>query len=101
MSALIYAMVCCVLIVEYLRSIWSLPRVFALLPDMLAVVAAIIVIVAGTRSRFRNVDGKYVIVFALLLVHIVAGAIANHLAPGVLVNGLRIYAKSLPFFFLP
>ena len=94
-------MMLCVLLVEHLREALSLPRSLALLPDALSAIAAIVVIVAGTRTRFRDVDGKYVVVFGLLLMHIAAGAIANHLTPGVLVNGLRIYLKGLPFFFLP
>ena len=52
-------------------------------------------------SAFRDVDAKYFIVFGIMLLHIVAGVILNQMSPGVLFSGIRIYLKSLPFFFLP
>jgi hypothetical protein len=68
---------------------------------MVSLLAGLIVIVRGIQQRFHGVDAKYFIVFGIVLLHIVAGVVLNQMSAGVLFSGIRIYLKSLPFFFLP
>ncbi|MCI0628872.1 MAG: hypothetical protein L0387_45715 [Acidobacteria bacterium] len=101
MRLVVYIMILSVLLAEYLTDHFSLPRPIAWLPESVSLFAALIVIVRGIQNRFKDVDARYLIVFGLLLLHITAGVILNHLSPGVVFAGIRTYLKSLPFFFLP
>lgn len=101
MRAVVYLMILSVLLAEYLTEQFSLPRPMKWLPEVVSLLAALIVIVRGIQNRFKDIDPRYLIVFGVLLLHIVAGVILNHLSPGVVFSGIRVYLKSLPFFFLP
>jgi hypothetical protein len=78
-----------------------LPRAVGWLPEIVSLLAAIVVIVRGIQTRFQDVDAKYLIVFGFMALHILAGVVLNQMSAGVLFSGMRIYLKSLPFFFLP
>src|SRR5688572_3499244 len=101
MRFIVLLMIASVMLAEYLTQEFSLPQPVAWLPEMVSLLAAVIVIVRGIQHRFQDVDAKYFIVFGIMLLHIVAGVILNQMSPGVLFSGIRIYLKSLPFFFLP
>ena len=101
MQFFVCLMIVSVLLVEYLVSEFSLPRPLAWLPEMISLLAVLVVIVRGIPQRFQDVDVKYFILFGIFALHILAGIVLNQMSPGVLVNGMRIYLKSLPFFFLP
>jgi hypothetical protein len=101
MRFVIFLMIVSVLLGEYLTQEFSLPRYIAWLPEMVSLLAGLIVIVRGIQTRFRDVDAKYFIVFGIMALHIVAGVILNQMSAGVVFSGIRIYLKSLPFFFLP
>ena len=96
-----FLMIVSVLLGQYLTEKYSLPRPVAWLPEMVSLLAAFIVIVRGIQQRFKDVDAKYFIVFGIMAMHILAGVILNQMSPGVVFSGIRIYLKSLPFFFLP
>ncbi len=101
MRFVVYAMILSVLLAEYLKLTFSLPQPVAWLPEIVSLFAALIVIVRGIQNRFQDVDARYLIVFGIMFMHIVAGVVLNQMSPGVLFTGIRIYLKSLPFFFLP
>ena len=101
MRFVVFLMIVSVLLGEYLTQEFSLPKPVAWIPEMVSLLAGVIVVVRGIQQRFRDVDARYLIVFAIVLLHIVAGVILNQMSPGVLFSGIRIYLKSLPFFFLP
>ena len=101
MRFVVFLMIVSVLLAEYLTQEYSLPQPVAWLPKWSRLLAALVVIVRGIQQRFQDVDAKYFIVFGIMSLHIVAGVILNQMSPGVLFSGIRIYLKSLPFFFLP
>ena len=101
MRFVVFLMIVAVLLGEYLTMEYSLPRPVAWLTELVSLLAALIVIVRGIQQRFQGVDAKYFIVFGIMLLHIVAGVILNQMSPGAVFTGIRIYLKSLPFFFLP
>jgi hypothetical protein len=101
MQFLIYAMIVSVLLAEYLQKKYSLPGIVGWMPEIVSLIAAVVVIVRGMQNRFATVDAKYLLVFGCFLVVVVAGILINQVSPGVIFTGLRIYLKSLPFFFLP
>jgi len=100
-QTLIVFAIIAVLSFEFLASLGWLPQILAFFPEVLAIVAAGLVIVAGVRSRFQYVRPVYWLVFGGLALVIVCGAVANSVEPGPIFAGLRIYLRALPFFFLP
>jgi hypothetical protein len=100
MQALVYAMIIAVLLQEYLSDQFGLPRAFALIPDLLSVIAAAIVIARLPLNRFRDIDPRYMILSGLLIFNLFAGILINQVEPGVVVAGIRQYLKAVPFFFL-
>jgi cation transporter-like permease len=101
MQFLAYAMIIAVLVVEYVHRTFQLHKVFALVPDMLSAIAALVVLAKLPMNRFRDIDARYVIVFALLLFNFIAGAVLNELEPGVVVAGIRKYFLAILYFFVP
>src|ERR1700722_3214955 len=78
-----------------------LPAPVKFLPDMLSVIFAVYVIGAGVRTKFQAVPVKYLLVFGALSVIIICGILANNVAAGPIVAGMRYYLRGIPFFFLP
>jgi hypothetical protein len=85
----------------YLISQGLLPRIAAFTPELLALVAAAMVVVVGMQQRFRYVRGAYwLVLFGLALV-VACGAAINQLEPGAMFAGMRTYVRALPFLLLP
>src|SRR5690349_8795884 len=98
---LVYFMIVATLVGEYLQERFGLPRQLAWLPEIIAAGAALLVLFRIAATRFSGIDGRYLVVLAFLLIHVVVGIIVNHLPPGVVFAGMRIYLKGMPFFLLP
>ncbi len=86
---------------SFLVSLSLLPQLAKLLPEVLSVIAAVYLIVAGVGQRFRFVPVKYWLVFGLMMIWIVCGILVNAVGTGPIVPGARIYLRVLPFFLLP
>lgn len=81
---------------------WAiLPGGFQYSPELLSMIAAIIVVVAGTRNRFQYVRAEYWVVFGALVVTIIAGALVNSVGAGPIFGGARNYLRAIPWFFIP
>lgn len=78
-----------------------LPSTAKLLPELLSGVAALIVILLGVKSGFRDVRPVYWGLFLAAALVFACGAIANSLDPGPIVAGMRTYLRAIPFFLLP
>jgi len=101
MHTLIVAAIVSVLSFEFLADLKWLPQLFKFFPEFFAIVAAVLIIVAGVRSRFQYVRSVYWLLFGAFLLIVICGAVVNRLEPGPIFAGLRIYLRALPFFFLP
>ena len=101
MRFIVFLMILSVTLAEYLTQEFSLPQPVAWLPEMVSLLAGLIVVVQGIQQRFRDVDARYFIVFGIMSFLIVAGVVLNQMSAGVVFSGIRIYLKSLPFFLLP
>lgn len=103
MRALMLLVIVAVMLASYLSSpaIGLAPGPVRLLPDALAGIVALYVLVVGARDQFRLVDAKYWILFGALAVVVAAGPLVNGESPGPIVNGIRYYLRAIPFFFLP
>ena len=101
MNKFIYLLFGSVFFLDYLAiKLEIIDRSIALLPDVLSMVAALVIIVLA-GSRDSAIPKKYVILFLCLLAVILTGIASNATTAGSLIIGIRNYLKFLPFFFLP
>jgi hypothetical protein len=78
-----------------------LPGPLKFLPELLSGVYAGYVVGAGLRTRFYRVPVRYLAVFGAIAVIILCGVLANDVASGPILAGMRYYLRGIPFFFLP
>jgi hypothetical protein len=78
-----------------------LPPFMMFLPEVLAAVALLYVVISGSRTRFQNVRAEYWLVFGCIGALILCGIFANSVAPGPIFAGMRYYLRAIPLFFLP
>lgn len=86
---------------QYLSNLHLAPSLLRYLPEGLSALCCAIVLLAGPRDRFRLVAPRYWLAFFATAAVIGCGVLANHMAPGPLLEGLRFYLRAMPVFFLP
>jgi hypothetical protein len=86
---------------QYLSNTHLAPPLLKYLPEGLSVLCGAIVLLAGPRDRFRFVAPRYWLAFFATAAVVGCGVLANHVAPGPLLEGLRFYLRAMPMFFLP
>ena len=97
----------CLLITVLMFVMWLtesrgwLPREFALIPDVLSIVAAAILLAQVARRERFDLPFKHAIVLLTLLFVMVAGFVINNVSAYTIIAALREYLKYLPFFLLP
>jgi hypothetical protein len=101
MQFLVYAIIASSLSFEYLGAEKYAPTFIAYTQEICAMVAALVVVVAGVQQRFGNVAARYWFLFGSLLVTVLCGLLTNVVEPGPIFAGLRSYLRAMPFFFLP
>ena len=106
MRFLVLAMILGVTLVEFMSSgdKWKqynfLPSQFGFFPELTSLIAALVVLGAGAKSRFAYVRPAYWIVLGSFVVLGVAGIFANDVNGGPVFAALRTYLRSLPWFLL-
>jgi len=98
---LVIAILIAVLVFDFLRQEVGLPRALSLLPEVLSGLCLLSIGVWGSISKKIYARFSYIIVLALLLLHMVTGIILNDVNPGTVLSGIRAYLKYIPFFLLP
>jgi hypothetical protein len=83
------------------RDVGALPTAAKLLPEAMTLLVMIYVLFAGINQKFRNVRATYWLLFALIAIVMICGALTSAVQPGPLVNGIRYYLRPMPFFLLP
>ncbi len=83
------------------QDVHLLPAFMKFLPEVFTLIGAAIVTIAGVHQNFRYVSGKYLMVFAALVVVIACGIFVNQVPPGPILAGMRYYLRAIPFFFVP
>jgi hypothetical protein len=101
MQFLLYAIITSALCFEYLGAEGYAPPLIAYAQELLAIVAVLVVVVAGVQQRFANIAARYWLVFGALAVTIVCGLLTNAVDSGPIFAGLRAYLRAIPLFFLP
>jgi hypothetical protein len=78
-----------------------IPRQLTWTSDILSVLFFISVVFLIIHKRTINISIAYIILFAILFLHILFGIILNAVSSGAVFQGIRVYLKYIPFFLLP
>lgn len=78
-----------------------LPGQLRLLPEAISGSTFLIVVLLGVRNQFRLVRAEYWLVFGAIALVMLFGVIANGVASGPVISGVRYYLRALPLFLLP
>ena len=101
MNKFIYLLFGSIFFLDYLAiKLDVIDNSLALLPDLLSIIAVLIVLVLA-GSKDSAIPQKYVVLFLCLIAVMIGGVATNATTAGSLIVGTRNYLKFLPFFFLP
>jgi hypothetical protein len=100
MQGLTIAVICCVMLSDFLVRALDLPPLLRFFPEIMSVVVIVCVLVAGTRNRFRLVAPKYWLAFAAMTIVILCGIINSGTGSGPIISGMRFYLRAVPMFFV-
>jgi hypothetical protein len=102
MNALIYLCFLSIFVLDFLFvRVGALSRYAAFLPEILSGVAFLLIVFRIVTTRRLLVHPKYLLLFTLFTLHVVAGIILNTVDAGVVFAGVCTYFKYIPFFLLP
>lgn len=102
MNKLIYLLFISLFSLDWLAlKLGVLPRVVTWIPEILSLIAMVLVFLLGTKNKSLALGGKYVIFFFFFFSFVIGGLVINQVDAGVVFAGVRTYTKYLPFFFLP
>ena len=102
MKVLISLLLVSIFTLEYLAvKLGVISRYLTLIPDMLSVIILLLVIARSLVSKRWQQPVKYRILLVAFILIWMVSAVAESVAPGVLINGMRDYFKFFPLLFLP
>ena len=102
MNILLYVLFLSIFSLDWIAfKLGSLPRVLTWLPEILFLMAVVLVVMLFAIRKHFALKHKYLIFFSLFFMFILGGIIVNAVPSGVVLAGLRSNLKYLPFFFLP
>lgn len=78
-----------------------LPRQTTWFPELLSGFVLLLVIAHAALKKSIVIHPKYVILFVIFLLQLLAGIILNSVEPGTVFAGIRYYFKYAPLFLLP
>ncbi|MCD6578374.1 hypothetical protein J7L48_02765, partial [bacterium] len=83
------------------KELTVLPRSTTWLPELLSIAVIFLVLLRFALLKKLALDIKYIILIMLFILILLASSLLNFSNPGVVIIGIRIYLKSMPFFLLP
>ena len=102
MNILLYVLFLSIFSLDWISfKLGGLPRIATWLPEILSLMAAVLVVMLFAMRKHFALKRKYLIFFSLFFMFILGGIIVNKVPSGVVLAGLRSNLKYLPFFFLP
>ena len=98
----VYLLIVSVFFFDYLhKELKLLPRAITWLPELLSIAVMFLVLLRFALLKKLALDIKYIILIMLFILILLASSLLNLSNPGVVIIGIRIYLKSMPFFLLP
>jgi hypothetical protein len=102
MKYLVSLLLVSIFLVEYVAEKFGLSNPFIrLVPELLSAVFVLVIVGQALATRRWQQPRKHLVVISALVLTCLVGGVAETVAPGTLVAGLRDYFKFLPVFFLP
>lgn len=101
MQRLIYALLPCIFLLDFLRLEFKIPQALLFLPELLSGLALLLIMGELARTGRIQLAGKYVLLITVLLLTVAFGLVVSEATTGPIVGGLRLYGKYLVFFLLP
>lgn len=102
MNTILYILFISIFFIDYLIfNLKILPRHLALIPEMLTILVTMAILFLAAVNKSIATSTKYFVLLLIYCLHLVAGIISNATPAGVILSGIRIYLKYIPFFFLP
>ncbi|WP_373498653.1 hypothetical protein [Desulfococcus sp.] len=102
MNYLIYLLFFVVYVSNYLFQTAGIAfKGFAILPETISLVVGIYILLYFALYRKIKLRPSYFYFYVAFAVHVLIGVIGNQVQPLAVLNGLRVYFKFVPFYFLP
>jgi hypothetical protein len=102
MQLLFYAMATCIFCIDWLaEKLHILPNSVTYFPEFFAVIFSLAIAFSIAQRRRIDIDSRVAVILVLFILVFLSSAILNDLSPGVLINGMRLNLKFLPFLVLP
>ena len=102
MNMLVYVFLVVAVTLTFILKTMGLPRtVSARAPELLAVFTFIVILGYAAIYKRHYLPSKYIVLFLLYALLIISGIIINEVPPGVIISGISIYLKYIPFFLIP
>lgn len=102
MNKLVYLIFLAIFTVDYIgKNIRGSGRYLEIIPEVLSLVAALIVMLEVLRTKKIALGAKYQLFFFAFAFVVAVGILVNTTPPGAVFVGTRNYFKYLPFFLLP
>ena len=95
-------MVSCLFCIDWLaEKLQILPDSATYFPEFFAIIFSLAIVLSFAQRRKIDIDSRVAVILVLFVLVFLSSAIVNNLSPGVLINGMRLNLKFLPFFVLP
>jgi len=102
MNLLLYLLFISLFILDFLAlRTGAVPKALNYIPEILSAIAFLVVCAHIAKNRIFFIPARYIIFFALFIIFLIIGILANHVQPGAIFSGIRKYFRYAPFFLLP
>ncbi len=101
MQFLVYLLFASIFLLDFLERYDFIVRQMTWIPELLSMVALLIVLLRASRQKVVFISFPYLILFLMIGLHILLGVILNNTPLFALFSGIRAYFRYLPFFLLP
>jgi len=102
MQIFLYIFIVCLFSIEALSvQLELLPNETTYFTELASVIAIIAIAASLAKRRRMDIDGLTATILCFLLVTLIASTVINAVSPSVVIAGMRLHFKFLPFFVLP
>ena len=101
MNFLVCALFVVIFLIEYVTGLGIVSRYAILIPEMFSGIVVLVIFARLIAGRGMAVGPRYLTALGVLALVMLIGIVAQGVASGTIIAGMRGYLKYLPFFFLP
>ncbi|MGI9259348.1 MAG: hypothetical protein ACR2QQ_10960 [Gammaproteobacteria bacterium] len=101
MNFLVCTLFVVIFLIEYVTGLGIVSRYAILIPEMFSAIAVLMIFARLVAGRGMAIRSKYLAALGVLALIMLIGIVAQGVASGTIIAGMRGYLKYLPFFLLP